>query len=63
MYFIHRKGSNLYLNFSAAVACHKELKHAKYDAFIKACEYDRDMIVTDNFGCKRYEINLEDYED
>tara|TARA_B100001094_G_scaffold43724_1_gene38531 strand:- start:316 stop:498 length:183 start_codon:yes stop_codon:yes gene_type:complete len=60
MYFIHRKNSNL---LSTAVACHQKLVDAKYDAFFKAWEYDRDMVVTDHFGCKRHEINLADYED
>tara|TARA_R100000353_G_scaffold168487_1_gene131030 strand:- start:93 stop:284 length:192 start_codon:yes stop_codon:yes gene_type:complete len=63
MYFVHRKGSNLYVNLSATLGCHQSLEKAKIDALYKAGEYDRDMIVTDKFGCKRYEVNLEDYKD
>ena len=60
MYFIHRKNSN---PLSTAVACHQKLEKAKIDALYKASEYDSDMVVTDHFGCKRYEVNLDDYAD
>ena len=58
MYFIHRKGTNL---LSTALATHQRLDDAKVDAIYKASEYDCDVVVTDYYGCKRHEVNLEDY--